>query len=83
MHNRDVFSVFFNMKRGDSNEYTQHTIISVKRKIIRNSPKCNNVCSYGIVCLGPKNEFETAVVNEPPVFEPLKFYCISKRSYLI
>ena len=22
-----------------------------------------------------KNEFETAVVNEPPVFEPLKFYC--------
>ena len=24
---------------------------------------------------GPKNEFETAVVNEPSVFEPLKFYC--------
>ena len=23
-----------------------------------------------------KNEFETAVVNEPSVFEPLKFYCI-------
>ena len=25
---------------------------------------------------GLKNEFETAVVNEPSVFEPLKIYCI-------
>ena len=25
---------------------------------------------------GLKNEFETAVVKEPSVFEPLKFYCI-------
>ena len=24
---------------------------------------------------GLKNEFETAMVNEPSVFEPLKFYC--------
>ena len=23
-----------------------------------------------------KNEFETAIVNEPSVFEPLKLYCI-------
>ena len=23
-----------------------------------------------------KNEFETSVVNEPSVFEPLKFYCM-------
>ena len=23
-----------------------------------------------------KNEFETAVLNEPSVFEPLKVYCI-------
>ena len=30
---------------------------------------------------GLKNEFETAVVNEPSVFEPLKVYCIlAKRS---
>ena len=27
--------------------------------------------SYGL-----KNEFETAVVNKPSVFESLKFYCI-------
>ena len=26
-----------------------------------------------------KNEFETAVVNEPSVFEPLKFYCTWQR----
>ena len=25
---------------------------------------------------GLKNEFETAVVYEPSVFEPLKFYCM-------
>ena len=28
---------------------------------------------------GLKNEFETAVVNEPSVFEPLKFYCIGQQ----
>ena len=38
----------------------------------------NNVCSYGIFSKGLKNEYETAVVNEPSVFEPLKFYCITK-----
>ena len=27
---------------------------------------------------GLKNEFETAVVDEPSVFEPLKFYCSLK-----
>ena len=26
---------------------------------------------------GFKDEFEIAVVNEPSVFEPLKFYCIT------
>ena len=31
----------------------------------------------GFFSKGLKNEFETAVVNEPSVFEPLKFYCIS------
>ena len=29
----------------------------------------------GVVSKGFKNEFETANVNEPSVFEPLKFYC--------
>ena len=40
-HNRDIFSIFLNVKvcfvfslesphRGDSNEFTQHTIITIK-----------------------------------------------------
>ena len=63
-----IFWIFFRMKarcvfslesphRGDSNEYTQHDIINIKRNSL-------------------KNEFEIAVVNEPSVFESLKFYCI-------
>ena len=43
VHNRNNFSIFFNMKaccvfilesphRGDSNEYTQDAIINIKRK---------------------------------------------------
>ena len=31
--------------------------------------------AMGVFPYGFKNEFETAVVNEPSVFEPLKFYC--------
>ena len=38
-------------------------------------PKLSQICSYGIFSKG-LNEFETAVVNESSVFEPLKFYCI-------
>ena len=34
------------------------------------------ICGQGFFSLGLKNEFETAVVNETSVFEPLKFYCI-------
>ena len=58
----DIVLIFFNMKvwcmfslesphRGDSNEYTQHTIISIKKKITLNYLKYNNVCSYGIFFL--------------------------------
>ena len=35
--------------------------------------KSFQICSHGIF-KGLKNEFETAVVNEPSVFEPLKVY---------
>ena len=80
----DIFSVFFNMKvfcvfsiesphRGDSNEYTQYTIFNVGNKITLNYLKS---AAMGFCSTGLKNEFETAVVNEPSVFEPLKFYCI-------
>ena len=62
--------------RGDSNEYAQHAIININKRITQNYPKFDNICSYGIFSRGLKNEFKTAVVNEPSVFEPLKFYCI-------
>ena len=58
--------------RGDSNEYTQYTIFNMKKE---NIPKLSQICSDRIFSNGLKNEFETAVVNEPSVFEPLKFYC--------
>ena len=32
---------------------------------------------------GLQNEFETAVVNEPSVFEPLKFYCTLNNNFLV
>ena len=32
---------------------------------------------------GLKQEFKTAMVNEPPVFEPLTFYCLFRCCYLI
>ena len=79
------FRLSFNMKvfcvysfelphRGDSNEYTQHTIFNIKTE---NQPKLIQICSYGIFPKGLKNELETVVGNEPPGLEPLKFYCMS------
>ena len=46
--------------------------IDIKKKITLNYLKSAAIafCSKGL-----KKEFETAVVNEPSVFEPLKFYC--------
>ena len=43
-----------------------------------NHTKFSQICSQGIFSKGLKNEFETAVVNEPSVLEPLKFYYRSK-----
>ena len=58
--------------RGDSNENTQFTIFNLKRE---NHPKLSKICSQVIFSKGLKNEFKAAVVNEPSVYEPLKFYC--------
>ena len=79
----DIFSILFNMKvccvfssesphPGDSNEYIQYTIFNIKKNIILNYPKS---AAIGFCSKGLKKEFETAVVNEPSAFEPLKFYC--------
>ena len=48
---------------------TQYTIFSIKKKVILNCPKS---AAMGFFSKGLKNEFETAVVNEPSVFKPLK-----------
>ena len=82
---KNICLIFFNMKVycvfslespqwGDSNEYIQYTIFNIE-----NHHKLIQICSYGIFSKGLKNEFETAVVNEPSVFEPLKFYCSLKQ----
>ena len=60
--------------RGDSNENTKFTIFSIKKKITLNDPK---YATTGLFSKGIKKESETAVVNEPSVFEPLKFYLCS------
>ena len=73
--------IFFNMKvccvfslesphRGHSKENTQYTILN--KKITLNYPESSAMafCPKGL-----KNKFETAVVNEPLVCEPLKVYC--------
>ena len=59
--------------RGGSNEYTQYTVFNIKKKITLNYPKS---AAIGFSSKVLKNGFETAMVNEPSVFEPLKFYCM-------
>ena len=63
--------------QSDSNEYTQYTIFNMKRKITLNYPKS---AAMGFFFKGLKNEFETTVVIELSVFEPLKFYCTFRDS---
>ena len=57
--------------QGDSNKYIQYTNFNVKKE---DHPKLSQICNYRIFSVGLKNEFETAVVDEPSVFEPMKFY---------
>ena len=61
---------------GSSNESTQHYILKINGKIMRNYSNTIMSAAMGFFCSGLKNEFELAVVNKPSVFEPLKFYCI-------
>ena len=56
----------------DYNEYTQYTTFNTKKKITLNYAKS---AAMGFFSKGFKDVFETVVLNEPSVFEPLKFYC--------
>ena len=49
--------------------------IQKKKKKKRKSPKIILNLQLREVSKGLKNEFETVVVNEPSMFEPLKVYC--------
>ena len=54
--------------QGNSNEHTQYNISNVEKKITVIYPKS---VAMGLLFRGGlENEFETAVVNEPSVFEP-------------
>ena len=57
-----------------------HTIYQFQYKTEKD-PKLSKICSYGIYSKEPKNEFETAVVNEPSVVE-LYEICVAKREKL-
>ena len=86
---RIFFSIFFKIKvccvfslesphRGDSNEYTQYTISKYEKAITLKYPVS---AVMGIFSKGPRNKFETAVVHEHSVFQPLKVYCTVNRIY--
>ena len=47
----------------------QNIPFSVLKK--RKTPILSQILLFGIFCKGLKNEFETAEVNEPSMFEPL------------
>ena len=66
--------------RGDSDKNTQYIIFNMNKKNTLNYSKS---AAMGFFSKGLKNEFETAVVNEPSVFEPLKFYCITTFSAFV
>ena len=58
--------------QGNSNEYTKFTIFNIKKKKIILNYSASAAMGFS---KGLENEFETAVVNVPSVFKPLKFYC--------
>ena len=60
--------------RGDSNQNPQHTIFNIKKRTILIKLFQTNLQLWDF-SKGLKIEVETAVVNEPSVFELLKFYC--------
>ena len=61
--------------RGDSYECTKQTIMNIKKESHPKLPHLQCLQLWNYLCKGLKNGIEKAVVNEPPVFEPLKFYC--------
>ena len=59
-----------------------HKIYHFQYKKKKISPYYPKSAAMGFFSKGLKNEFETAVVNEPSVFVSLKFYCILFKKIL-
>ena len=57
----------------DSNEYTQYTIFNMNKKKTLNYLKFAATGFFQ----GTQERVRNSRVNEPPVFEPLKFYGIT------
>ena len=84
---RNIFSIFFDMKVYCVLSLDEAILVRTqnipfskqkkKKKRKENQPKLSQICCYWIFSKGLKNEFERAVVNEPSMFEPLKFYFIA------
>ena len=49
--------------------------------MIRNIPQIFIFMTYRNNFIGTQNEFESAMVNEPSMFEPLRFDCVYKTLY--
>ena len=71
------FSIFYNMKVCCvfSLESPHRGTIYLFQNVKENHLKLFQICRYGIFFQGTQNELETAIGNEPSVFEPLKVYC--------
>ena len=66
----NVFCVF---SLESPHRLTQYTIFNMKGKMTLNYPES---AAMGFFSYRLKHEFETAMVNEPALLEPLKFHCI-------
>ena len=52
------------------NTYNIYTFFNIKKKITLNYPKS---AAMEFFSKGLKNEFDTAMINEPSVFKPLEY----------
>ena len=57
----------FSLESPHSNEYTQHTILTIQKKIVLNDPKSATMGFF------PRDSLTSS--KQPAVFEPLKFCC--------
>ena len=62
--------------QSDSTEHTQYNIFNVRKET---HPKLSNIWQLCDFSKGLKNKFETAEVNEPLVFKPLKFCSLERK----